>query len=148
MTIRLPLTRLLACILFVLGSLPAFAVTRVVTITAPTETKPGSELKVAVAASTDATDGERIGFLHSEYSLDGGKTWTSVTYEQKLGRTATRILTLTAGAEGTKVIVRARAAFRDGKAGDVDFKGGAIDWGNSWEKWLTPPARNHIIYIR
>jgi hypothetical protein len=147
MTIPFPLTRLLACGL-ILSAIPALAATRVVTITAPVEVRSGEKISVLIAASTDLPDGERIGFLHSEYSVDGGKTWTSFMFEEKLGRTATRTLGLEAGAAGTKVIVRARVAFRGGAAGDVDFKGGAIQWGTTWEKWLTPPARSQIIYVR
>lgn len=147
MTIHPLLTRLLTCVL-ILAAVPAFAATRALTITAPAEVKSGEKLEVVIAASTDANDTERIGFLHSDYSLDGGKTWSNFSYEEKLGRAVTRTLGLTAGAAGTKVIVRARAAFRGGAAGDVDFKGGAIQWATTWEKWLTPPARNQIIYVR
>ena len=147
MTIQLPLTRLLACVLL-LAAIPAMAANRIVTIVAPAEVRSGDKLEVLIATSTDVPDGERIGFLHSEYSLDGGKTWNSFTFEEKLGRSASRTLVLTAGKAGTKVIVRARVAFRGGAAGDVDFKGGAIQWATTWEKWLTPPARNQIIYVK
>ena len=147
MTIQLRFTRLLGCAL-ILAAIPAFAANRVVTITAPAEVRSGAQLDVVIAASTDVSDGERIGFLHSEYSLDGGKTWISFTFEEKLGRTATRTLALTAGAAGSKVIMRVRVAFRGGASGDVDFKGGAIQWATTWEKWLTPPARSQIIYVR
>ena len=147
MTIQLPLTRLLACV-FILAAIPAMAANRIVTIVAPAEVRSGDKLEVLISASTDVPDGERIGFLHSEFSLDGGKTWNSFTFEEKLGRSASRTLGLTAGAAGTKVIVRARVAFRGGASGDVDFKGSPILWGTTWEKWLTPPARNQIIYVR
>jgi hypothetical protein len=147
MTIRPLLTRLLACAL-ILAAVPAFAANRSVTISAPAEVKAGTSVQLTVAATTDAADGEQIGFLHCEYSVDGGKSWTGFCYEEKIGRTATRTLTLPAGAAGSKIIMRARVAFRGGKSGDVDFKGGPIDWPGSWEKWLTPPTKSQITYVR
>ncbi len=135
-------------LLLTLAAGPAFAVDRLVSITAPAEVRPGGAAIVSVMAFTDATDGEQIGFLHSDYSLDGGKTWTNITYEAKAGRMLERAVTLTAGAAGTKIVVRMRVAFRDGKAGDVDFKGKPIEWDGTWGTWRSPPARFAIIYVR
>lgn len=132
--------------LLVLTAIPAFAANRTLAITAPATVKAGSYVRVSVSASTDAGDAEQIGFFHSEYSLDGGKTWTPV-YAEKVGRSATRPLDFKAGAEGTKVLVRARIAFRGGKAGDVDFAGKPIAWGGTWGTWETPPARQVSINV-
>jgi hypothetical protein len=120
---------------------PAAAVERVLTIAAPAKAAPQQRLEVTVRASTDAGAKEQVGFLHVEFSLDDGKTWTGLCYEQNVGASAVRPLGLTTGAAGTKVIIRARAAYRGGAAGDVDFSGAAINWGDSWGKWATPPAR-------
>ena len=139
----------LRILLFILAvtAIPAHAVNRVVTITAPAEAVAGATVAVTVQASTDATDGEQIGFLHAEYSTDDGKTWTQFCYAEKSGAELIRPVSFPAGAKGVKSVVRARVAFRGGKAGDVDFKGTAIQWGESWEKWRTPPARFAIIYV-
>lgn len=132
--------------LLALAAVPAFAVTRSLTITAPSVVKPGTSVQVIVAASTDATDGEQIGFFHPEYSTDGGRTWVPV-YAEKVGRSATRAVNFMAGAEGSKALVRVRIAFRGGKAGDVDFAGTPLAWGGSWGKWETPPAKNASISV-
>jgi len=131
-----------------LAAVPAFAVDRLVSIVAPTEVRPGREVNVSVMAFTDATDGEQIGFLHSEYSMDGGKTWTGISFQEKAGAMLERAVNFAAGAAGSKIIVRIRVAFRDGKAGDVDFKGKPIDWEGTWGAWRSPPARFAIIYVR
>jgi len=125
---------------------PALAVTRTLSVAAPATAKPGSNIHVEVSAATDATDAEQIGFLHAEYSVDGGKTWLPV-YAENLGRKGTKAVDIPAGAEGTKALVRARVAFRGGKAGDVDFSGAPIKWGDSWGKWTTPPAKAATIYV-
>ena len=147
MTIRPLCLRLLATLL-ILAAVPAFAANREVTITAPAEVKPGTGFQAVVTASTDAGGGEQIGFLHIEYSVDGGKTWTSHCYEEKVGNSATRTVDLLAGIRGAKIIVRTRVAFRGGKAGDVDYLGGPIQWNETWEKWLSPSARVRIIYVK
>jgi hypothetical protein len=142
-------SRRLAPILFLLSLLtvvPALAVTRTLSLTAPATAKPGSNIHVEVAASTDAADAEQIGFLHAEYSADGGKTWVPV-YAENLGRKGMKGVDIPAGAEGTKALVRARVAFRGGKAGDVDFSGAPIQWGSSWGKWETPPAKSATISV-
>jgi hypothetical protein len=126
----------------------AYAADRLVTIVAPTEAKPGSSVHVYVLASTDALDGEAVGFLHAEYSIDGGNTWVGICFEEKGGGMLERAADFSVGAAGSKAVVRVRAAFRGGKAGDVDFKGGPIKWGETWSNWRTPPAKFAIIYVR
>lgn len=121
--------------------IPALAVERVVRIDAPVTAPAGSKITVSVLARTYAGDGEQIGFFHAEYSIDGGRTWTGFCYEEKAGLTATRLATITVGAAGSKALVRGRIAFRGGLAGDVDFKGAALKWKDSWEKWQSPPAK-------
>ncbi|AOS44944.1 hypothetical protein Verru16b_02013 [Lacunisphaera limnophila] len=141
-------SRLLQALLLssLLAAVPAWAVTRTLTIQAPATAKPGTNIHVEIAAATDAVDAEQIGFLHAEYSVDGGRTWVPV-YAEKLGRKATRSVDIPAGLEGSKALVRARAAFRGGKAGDVDFSGAPILWGDTWGKWVTPPARTATINV-
>jgi hypothetical protein len=138
-----------ACLLLfivALAAVPAFAVNRTLTIKAPASALPGGALHVTVTATTDATDGEQIGFFQAEYSNDGGKTWVPV-YAEKVGRSATRSVDFQAGAEGSKALVRARIAFRGGMGGDVDFAGTPINWGGSWGKWETPPAKSAAIQV-
>jgi hypothetical protein len=120
---------------------PSFAVNRTLKITPPTAVVAGAKVSVSVYASTDAGGGEHIGFFHGEFSTDGGKTWTAFCFEQKLGPTATRIASFTAGSTGSKALVRVRVAYRGGKAGDVDFNGAPINWGETWANWGEPPAK-------
>jgi hypothetical protein len=136
-------------LLFVLlaATVPAYAVNRVVRIAAPAEAAAGSSVTITVSASTDAADGEQIGFLHADYSTDEGKTWTQFCYAEKSGAELSRSVSFSVGAKGVKTLIRARVAFRGGKAGDVDFKGTAIQWSDTWEKWRTPPTRFAIIYV-
>lgn len=146
MTIHARFTRLLKAALILVGTGSAMAATRTHTLTAPSTVKPGAAVQIIVTASTDATDGEQIGFFHSEYSMDGGKTWAAV-YEEKVGSERSQQIDLKAGAEGAKIIVRSHIAFRGGKAGDVDYTGAPIAWGGSWDKWQAPPARHHTIRV-
>lgn len=120
---------------------PAFAVQRVFEIAAPASAAPGVHIEVSIRTSTDAGAGEQIGFLHVEYSIDSGRTWTGLCYEQKVGSEATRRFSITTGAAGSKTLVRARVAFREGVAGDVDYDGAAVKWQDSWRLWRQPPAR-------
>jgi hypothetical protein len=140
-----PCHRLLL-VLVTLAAVPAFAANRSLVITAPLTARPGDSVHVAVTASTDASDGEQIGFFQPEYSTDGGQTWVPV-YAEKVGRSTTRAFDFNAGAEGSKILVRARIAFRGGKAGDVDFAGKPIAWGGSWGKWETPPAKQVSVNV-
>ncbi len=134
-------------LLFAAVAVPALAVNRMVNIEAPPAADPDSTVTVTVRASTDATDGEQIGFLHAEYSNDDGKTWTQFCFATQEGAEIARPVSFKVGAKGTKSVVRARVAFRGGKAGDVDFKGTPIQWDGTWEKWRTPPTRLVIIYV-
>ena len=130
-----------------LAAVPAFAVNRVVRISAPASAAAGSKLNIPILVSTDAGGGEHIGFFHAEFSTDSGKTWIALCYEEKTGPKATRFARLTAGSAGSKILVRVRIAFRGGVAGDVDYKGAAIDWSNAWEKWQEPPAKIATISV-
>lgn len=136
----------IALFLLAVSAVNAAAVTRSLNIKAPATIQAGTGLHVEVSASTDATDAEQIGFFQAEYSLDNGKTWVPV-YAEKVGRSATRAIDAQAGPAGSTIIVRARIAFRGGKAGDVDFAGTAIAWGASWGKWTSPPAKTVTIAV-
>lgn len=121
---------------------------RNVGITTPsTSVTAGQQIAVPVTASTDAGGGEQIGFLHVEYSTNGGSSWTAVAYDQNVGTSATRTANITAGAAGSVIVVRARVAFRYGAAGDVDYNGGAINWSGSWNNWGTPPTKYAYITV-
>ena len=122
------------------------AVKRAISIQAPVVVAAGSTVSVTVHASTDASDGEQIGFLHADYSIDEGKTWTQFCYAEKSGAELSRKVSFTVNAKGGKAIVRVRVAFRGGVAGDVDYQGGAIQWGDSWQKWRSPSTKYAIIY--
>jgi len=122
-------------------------VNRALSIQAPTEAAAGSTVSVTASASTDASDGEQIGFFHADYSIDEGKTWTPLCYADKAGAELSRKVRFAVNAKGGKAIVRVRAAFRGGVAGDVDYRGGAIQWGDSWQNWRSPPAKYAIIYL-
>lgn len=128
-------------------AVPGLAVNRVIKITAPGSIAAGGRLSIPVLVSTDAGGGEQIGFFHAEYSTDSGKTWSAFCHEEKAGRAATRLVSLTAGETGSKILVRVRIAFRGGTAGDVDFKGNAIDWTIAWENWREPPAKIATISV-
>lgn len=136
------------CLFFLtLLAVPAYAVNRAVTITAPAEAAAGSTVSVVVSASTNAADGEQIGFLHSEYSTDGGKTWTQMVYLMESGPSAAREASFPVGAKGDKCIIRARVAFRGGRAKDVDVTGKAVEWNGTWEKWRAPCTKYAVIYV-
>jgi len=142
---RFPSLRALPLLLALLA-VPAFATNRILTIDAPATVRAGSDVHVTIMASTDATDGEQIWFFHPEYSIDGGKTWVPV-YAEKVGRSATRTVDFVAGAAGSTALVRARMAFRGGKAGDVDVTGAPIAWGGAWGKWEAPTAKQVTVKI-
>lgn len=142
---KIPSLRLLLSIL-ALAAVPAFGVTRNIAIKAPAAVTAGSGVKVTVTATTDANDSEHVGFLHAEFSVDGGKNWTPV-YWDNLARSVQKSFDFTAGPGGSTAIVRLRVAFRGGKAGDVDFAGKPIAWDGSWGKWTEPPARQVTIMV-
>jgi hypothetical protein len=120
---------------------------RVLTIDAPGTVVAGQPLNITVTASTDAGGGEQVGFLQIESSSDGGKTWTALCYLAKVGPKAVQVVRPETST-GNIIEVRARAAFRDGLAGDVDYRGGAIRWDETWKKWSEPPARHVVIQVR
>jgi hypothetical protein len=125
----------------------AYAVTRNIIISAPASVAAGSKVNVTVGASTDAGGGEHVGFLHADYSVDGGATWTAISYATKAGVKVSFKATITAGAGGSKVLVRIRVAYRGGKDGDVDYTGKPIAWTGSWDNWQEPPAKTATIAV-
>jgi hypothetical protein len=125
----------------------AGAVERILRIQAPASVPAGQELMVIISASTDAGQGEQVGFLQAESSVDGGKTWTAICYLQRSGAQAEQRASLKPGAAGTTVKLRVRAAYRDGLAGDVDFNGAALMWKGSWNEWKSPPAKHASIAV-
>jgi hypothetical protein len=126
----------------------AGAVERKLSIEAPRMVKAGVEARIAIHAGTDAGDKEHVGFLHVEVSTDEGKTWVALCYLDNGGAKESRRAILPAGQAGGTMIVRARAAFRGGQAGDVDYRGGRIQWEGTWDKWSEPPARHLTISVR
>lgn len=126
---------------------PAGAVERALRIEAPASVVAGQPFTVVITASTDAGQGEQVGFLHAEGSVDGGKTWTAIFYLDKAGPRVTQPASLTPGPAGTTVKLRVRAAFRDGLAGDVDYNGAALRWHGSWAEWREPPARHASVAV-
>lgn len=125
----------------------AGAVERSLRIEAPASVSAGQELVVTISASTDAGQGEQVGFLQAESSVDDGKTWTAICYLQKSGVQVVQRASLKPGAAGTTVKLRVRAAYRDGLAGDVDFNGAALMWKGSWNEWKSPPAKQASIAV-
>lgn len=130
-----------------LGAARAAEPARTLTISAPESVAAGAAFEVRLLGATDFPD-ERIGFLHAEWSADGGKTWTALCYESDVPGGFDRRNSLTAGATGTRVLVRVRAAFRGSAAGDVDFRGGAIRWTDTWVEWRQPPAKVAVIAVK
>ena len=127
---------------------PALATERLLQIDAPAATTAGKPLVVTVTASTNAGRGEQVGFLQVEASTDGGNTWTALCYVQKVGPRAVQQVLPDASKPNSVVMVRARAAFRDGVAGDVDYRGAAVQWEESWKNWSEPPAKHVTIKVR
>jgi hypothetical protein len=131
----------LAASLFLAGTTPAVAVERALKILAPAKAVSGEHVRVSIRARTDAGGGEHIGFLHIDYSENGGETWKAFTYNQDLGATETCNHSFVTGPAGSRFLIRAKAAFRGGSSGDVDYRGQPIDWHGSWTRWDDPPAR-------
>ena len=146
--ISLPARLCLLSIMFVLSTAPAMAVVRDLRIDVPAAVVAGQDLVVTFVASTDAGQGEHVGFLHAEYSSDGGKTWIALCYLDNIGATITRGCTIKVGFQETNLRLRVRAAFRGGLAGDVDYAGAAIRWKDSWENWGQPPAMLVVVAVR
>lgn len=126
---------------------PAVAVERTLEIKAPRSVRANSALTVTVSASTDAGQGERIGFFQIESSMDDGRTWQPVRYQDNIAANTIQTIDLTAGAAGSVLRLRVRVAFRDGLAGDVDYRGAAIRWTETWGKWREPPAKSVAIPV-
>lgn len=137
---------LLGMWLAMLGS--AGAVERTLKIEAPVAIRAGQEIKVTISAGSDAGKGEKVGFLQAEVSTDGGKTWTAICYLQNCGPQVEQPASVKSGAAGTSVMLRARAAFREGLAGDVDYTGAAIQWEESWKNWAEPPATHRNVAVK
>lgn len=138
---------LLAFLSLVVAGVSASAANRAINFAAPTSARAGSKVAITITASTDAGAGEKIGFFHAEYSVDGGIIWAPVSYAQNEESPAKHGITCTAGAAGSTIMVRARIAFRGGKAGDVDFTGKPIAWETSWAKWQQPPTKSARIAV-
>jgi hypothetical protein len=127
--------------------LPAYAANREIIITAPASAVAGSTVNVVVGARTDFGGGEHVGFLHADYSTDGGVTWTAISYSTKAGPKVSRATTFAVKEASSKAIIRVRVAFRGGKAGDVDHLGKTIAWTGSWNNWQEPPAKFATIAV-
>ncbi len=125
----------------------AWAQTRTLTVSAPSQVYAGQSFTVTTSASTNAGGGEQIGFYHCQFSTDGGASWTWFAADHNAGTSVTRNAYITAGGAGSTVVVRAKPAFRDGPAGDVDYDGNPIDWGGSWDANATPPAKYAYISV-
>jgi len=138
----------LFCVVLVLSAVTAQAVERVVKIDAPSTVAPGATVSVVLSAHTDAGQGECIGLFQADLSTDGGRTWSGLCYLGKSGTDTRQERMIVAGAAGTEVKVRLRVAFREGLAGDVDYRGGAIRWGADWDRWREPPARSVTILVK
>ena len=124
------------------------AVQRSFQLVVPDGVRAGTEIEVRVKVVTEAGAGEQIGFLHVEASRDGGKQWIPVAYEQNLGAAFERSWRVAAGPAGAWTLFRARAAFRGGVAGDVDYRGAAIRWHDTWAGWQEPPAVHGATEVR
>lgn len=126
---------------------PLQAVERTLQIETPPAVAAGSEFAIVISATTDAGAGERVGFLQVDASVDDGHTWAPQCYLDNQGASVRREFRLTAGNAGTVIRVRARVAFRDGLAGDVDYTGAAIRWHDNWAAWDEPPARKRVVRV-
>jgi hypothetical protein len=142
------ITRSLLLGSFLLACGRSGAVERALRIESPATVGAGKPVDVTISASTDAGNGEEVGFLQAEVSLDDGKTWSAICYLQKCGPKVVHPAHLTAGPAGSIIKVRVRAAFRGGLAGDVDFSGAAIMWDKSWNDWKAPPGKHARIVVQ
>jgi hypothetical protein len=140
--------RLCVFALLILGAAHrAVGVERTLIIDAPDSVSASEEIRAIISASTDAGVGEQVGFLQVEVSNDNGTTWEAICYLQNSGPEIRQAVTLKPRHIGTVTILRARAAFRDGLAGDVDYRGAAIMWERNWKSWDTPPAKTATIAV-
>lgn len=120
---------------------------RLVRISAPDTVAAGSPLGISVTASTDTGQGEKIGFFHGQYSIDGGVTWTDFCADVDAGASAIRRASIPTNADIENVMIRVRVAFRGGVAGDVDYRGAAIRWDDTWGEWKTPPTQTAVVKV-
>jgi len=134
--------------LFVLIVAPTWGAVRDLHIDAPVSVRAGQEVGMSFTASTDAGQGEYVGFLQAEYSSDDGKTWIALCYLDNLGAMIKRGYTVKAGLAETTLRMRVRAAFRGGLAGDVDYSGSAIRWKDSWLNWEQPPTKVAVVTVK
>lgn len=137
----------LLCAVLMLSTVTGWAVERVVKIEAPQTALPGAAVAVILSAHTDAGQGECIGLFQADFSTDSGRTWSGLCYLGKSGTDTRQERMIVAGAAGTEVRVRLRVAFREGLAGDVDYRGAAIRWDAGWDRWVEPPARSVTIKV-
>ena len=128
-------------------ALPSKVSVRHLKIASPHYAIPNETVTVRITASSETDDGEEIGFLHVEYSTDGGETWIAECYKENLGTQGDCTFEITVGASSTVTMVRARVAFRGGTAGYVDFKGLPLDWSGSWSSWSSPPTKKKLIRV-
>lgn len=124
----------------------SLAVERSLVIEAPRQVAVGAPLQIVISASTNAGSGERIGFFHVEFSREPDGEWVPLAYMDNIGETQRQEFTLPSDKRG-EVRVRARVAFRDGLAGDVDRSGAAMRWHSAWAKWQEPTACYAIILV-
>jgi hypothetical protein len=141
------ITRILLLGSLLLTALPLQAVERYLRIEAVPTANPGQNFRATVLAGTDAGGGEQVGMFQADISLDDGKTWTGARYLDGLGASTTQGIDIPIGPTTSPVRLRVRVAFRGGKAGDVDFRGAAIRWQESWAKWEEPPAQSVVIKV-
>jgi len=141
-------TRLLLTLSLLLTVLPLRAVERYVKIEAVPTAQPGQNYRATILAGTDAGEGEQIGMFQVDISLDDGKTWTGARYLDGLGASTTQGIDIPIGPTTSPVRLRVRVAFRGGLAGDVDYRGAAIRWQESWDKWEEPPAKSVVIQVK
>ena len=123
------------------------APTRSLTIAMPRQVAVAANFNCVISAETNALGAEQIGFLHVEYSEDGGQTWIALFFGDNVGRSFRRSFPMKSGLAGRTMAVRVRAAFRGGKAGDVDHAGNSIDWDGSWSNWGEGPAKSAVAKI-
>jgi hypothetical protein len=140
--------RLVLAGLMLLTATRAVAVDRILRIECPAAVAPGTRFQAVVVASTDAGEGEQVGMFQADISQDEGRSWAPARYLDGLGANTTQTIDLMAGAVGSTVRLRVRVAFRGGLAGDVDHRGAAIRWHETWNRWSEPPAKSVVIAVR
>lgn len=141
------LIRALLVVSLLLTTLPLRAVERYLRIEAVPTANPGQNYRATILAGTDAGGGEQVGMFQVDISLDDGRTWTGARYLDGLGASTTQGIDIPIGPTTSPVRMRVRVAFRGGAAGDVDYRGAAIRWKESWEKWEEPPAKSLVVKV-